>query len=231
MPAFLAGYVLHAAAAVGFFTALFFVKSREKQSIAESAVAVALVTASVYVAQDVAVGSYVNSAGNRIFVSEWIGYSLSLFLIGYSLLTYLLVPHDQKTRLSFFLSLVGVGGVWGTLIEPPFTGARVFVFLATTFMYVLFIQGAYRYATRSRALLYYFVGATLFYIVPFALGGSGFAVISSSVEHFLYVVGNVLTKIILPALELWFIDYPNRLSLRSNVTTKRRLLENAFHQQ
>jgi len=108
------------------------------------------------------------------------------------------------------LSLVGLGGVVGLLVQPA-TGFAV-VAIATSVLYVLFFVLVWRgMGPRARSdgwplfLFFGFGAATLAYIVPYLVGfprTRDAALLGAvALEQWFYLAGNVLTKMLLPLAE------------------------------
>jgi len=215
---FTAGAVIHLAAFIVFVAFLAFVpwvKGTAKDveaygSIVTSSIVVAAVTASVYWLQAEGFGRI--AGPGTPFVSEWVGYSFSLYLISNSLCLYYSVTSVGRTSLNWTLFLVGVGGVVGVVYSPN-GAAEAAIVTGTSVLYLLFLFRLYQemqitrqVADVSRAPYYLFLVATLFtyvlfYILsPTVLGAH--CVVTENVEHLVYLVGNVLSKILLPIVEL-----------------------------
>ena len=167
---------------------------------------VALVTASVNWVQ--AFGGF--SASNEFnYLVTWLGYAVSLFLIGKSLALTLYEPTNASSAFvpGYLLLLVGLGGAITLLLPKSLAFVPI---IGTSALYIVFfvlVALESVHEARVGALVYFALVTTVFYILPFILGfptnrdTSGIAT-----EQWLYFVGNLLTKIGLPAWELWTLE-------------------------
>ena len=227
---FTAGGWLFAAAAAAFAVASLAHGNAHVRRIFTSATAVACVTAAVNFAQAEGVSRYARAGdGADLYWLEWAGYAVSLFFIGASVAHFLDPLADMPGRsggpsaaataafdsvyAGLLLSTVGLGGLAGLLISSQQRAVQWAFVLLTSGVYAVWIAYAARNANTQRfrgriALLVYFVLATLFYVVPYVAGPPVYGAISASTEHALYLAGNVLTKLLLPLLEAWYLWAP-----------------------
>lgn len=217
---FVTGVVVHTLAAVVFaYLAYAYVSDtrvrgtqsfeQRKAAVAFSALIVVLITATVYGLQIDGFGRFPRSDGQAPFLTEWIGYSVSLALIAKSLLLTYMVPFEEQFPLLWTLFAVGLGGVLGVFIPSSFPAAQAVLVIGVSVIYIAFVVFGIRYSrvyTRTQEypwLFVYFVAATIpTYILFYSVGPTIGNVVSEEVEHLFYLLGNIASKIVLPILEV-----------------------------
>jgi hypothetical protein len=206
---FLVGGALHAVATLAFLGVVAFAAGARTRETAVSATIVVGLTQTVYWAAAAGVGVVVDRGDGRpAYVSEWLGYAISLYFIGTSLSAFVRVrPHAGLSSGGIALALVGAAGAAGALTPSSSPGAQWALVAVAFAAYLLFFLSTVRDSRASRrrttALLYFALVTLALYVAPFIAGPSLLNVVSVDVEHAAYVVGNVLTKIALPAVELY----------------------------
>jgi len=197
--AFGASALVHALAAAAF--ALYAYTGRKtplERSVLVSAFIVATVTATVTAAQVSLPDVHVN------YVLTWCSYTVSLFLIGKSLAAAVYQSSDYLVP-AYLLAIVGLGGVLG-LAVPGNSWAFWIVALGTTLLYAAFallLLAARKRGPGTTRLIVVFLAATLLYIVPYVAGYARTrAVDSVALEQWLFLAGNVVTKIAVPFWEV-----------------------------
>ena len=241
MTAFIVGAYTFALGAPLVLLATYFCTRRANQDdgrrrILVSALAVAFVTAAVNFvhAQDLGTAKRPGDGVTQYWL-EWAGYSVSLVFIGDSLLHFLApaVPGDVTLHGGVLLGVTGLGGLAGLLVDSGHRGTQWAVLVLTTAAYALWIAYAAqlmdtrRYAHRILTIAG-FILATLFYVVSYVAGPPVYAGITADTEHWVYFVGNVLTKLVLPVFELmWFttaaVDFVPAYAAAPAVTARTRL--------
>ena len=214
---FLVGAVAHIVFALVFvvlYGYAIFTQQFNRSAIAGNSIVVAIITQAVYWVQFCGLGAIVRSDNQTVYYLEWIGYSFSLFLIAKSLALFLQAPREQELTPAYYLLLVGVGGVLGTFISSDYRGAQWAVLLSTTAIYVIFFVELVRRGSIDRweetfTLVYFIVVTLLTYVLFYVLGTPVYNAVSSTAEHWAYLIGNLLSKFVLPILEfVWFRQTP-----------------------
>ncbi len=193
------GAAVHGAFAA-VFAILYFLAERNKNaaSIAQSAFVVCVITATVNVLQLSVLMDAV-----RFYTLAWVGFSFSLFLMGQSLATFWGHTDSRRVFLGYVLALVGVLGAVGVYTTP--IGAWVVV-IAAFVLYLAFFAVLVHEKKTSRGwwVIVVFAAGTLTYIISYIVS---FPVMQRDTvtcwEPWVYFIGNVITKIIVPISE-WF---------------------------
>ena len=202
MAAFLAGAIAHGLAAAVFAVVRCASPNGRANSIATSALIVALLTAALNGTQ--ALGGFASL--HESYTATWAVYTLCLFFIGKSL-TVATGDGDWFTS-GFVLALVGAGGVFVLELDDTVSiGAYAVAVVGIVLLYVLFFWLVGEQATREKSgwLIAAFGAATLLYIIPFVVNYPVQRTDTLLADSGLYFVGNLLTKIILPIVELWCV--------------------------
>ena len=200
------GIGVHAVfAAVFLVTYVMAARHSRTGSIAASACVVAIITATVNWLQ---LGLLTDAV--RFFTLAWGGFSFSLFLMGQSLGTLLAHPTIRRAWLGYVLALVGVLGAAGIHATQA---ALLPIVVAAFVLYALFLlvlvrerddtSGARGWAT---ALVVIFVAGTLTYIGAYVFSYPVMTRALRDVDGWLYLLGNVVTKIAVPIGEMWHVS-------------------------
>jgi len=211
--AFVTTAIVHALAAILFLVIKYTrTKTMLQQSILNSAIIVVLVTATVAAAQSTFTAS-TDVLSN--YLLTWASYTVSLFLIGKSL-ALTVNPMGDYVVPAYLLATVGLGGVLGLLV-PGISLEFWLVVLGTTLLYVLFAVVVFFDVPRdartpgTAPLVAVFFVATLTYIITYVAGFPRARIAddpSVAWEQWLYFLGNVVTKIIVP---IWEVSVLNKV--------------------
>jgi len=217
------GAVLFSLSTVAFFALYLAFRDDLRRHVSISATIVSCVTAAANVAQAEGYFFFTRDDGAEIFWLEWAGYAVSLFFIGSSVFRFLSAGLPSRNAVDalysgLILSVVGLVGLVGLAVSSTTRFAQIALVLFTTIAYAAWIVDAARHINpnlrRRTAVLVYFVVSTLLYVVGYVAGPPVFGSISVTAEKTVYLVGNLLTKIVLPALELVFMYQQKRKGSR-----------------
>lgn len=212
---FIVGAVAHALAALVFACVAATTRSAARATLAVAAFAVVTITAAVYAAQASGAGAFVRAAdATTQWVAEWVGYTASLALIGWSLAHSTGASAAAAATGTYLLAGVGAGGALGLFVAER--GAQVAVVGAASALYVAYFAvvwprrraaaaGAHRRSLGERRALVVGFGITTvaLYVVPYVAGPPVANALDATAEHALYLAGNVLTKMALPLVEAY----------------------------
>lgn len=211
---FNAGAVVFSFSAGVFFLLFLFLRDALRRHVAMSATVVSCVTAAANFAQAEGYTLVTRPDGAQVFWVEWAGYSVSLFFIGSSIFRFLSAGMPGKAFVDalysgLLLTVVGLGGLFGLVVDSDTRGTQIALVLFTSLVYAVWIVDAARNINktlrRRTGVLVFFVLATGLYVVGYTAGPPVFGAITLAGEKGMYFAGNILTKIALPGLEIWFM--------------------------